>query len=346
VKQIKEILYNRKWRGILLGALFILSLWFIKNFLLTGDPLFPAFAGKLGVFNWNPELEKVILKTSSSLTAAKFFKYMNFFFIWPGINAAKYVILTIAFFPLIIFRYSMKSEIDKSLIFELSFWLGVSLLTVMGICFVAWQDPRAYRYLIGVLSFTAVFSIHFILRYVFNIRKKILLCSVMLILPLMAGANEGYKIIYQAGGGLEVPALRDNIDVILNIAHTDLVIKKHYPNVASILNVINENEGKMAKSAWDINSFDLNFPAFFLPVRPVVSLWASTIIKWDSYSSDSLIVNDLRSFGIEWIMEMREGKLVFLPIEEYAREAARYERYPKTTSFDYGFPEELTRVVY
>lgn len=108
-----------------------------------------------------------------------------------------------------------------------------------------------------------------------------------------------------------------------------------------MLGGIRANKEKFDSSAWfmdDITS------AFLMPDRPGISLLFTTTIKWDSYAQEALVINDLRKNGIKWVMTFNKNSFVFLPIEEFAREAIKFDRSPKKTLFDYGFPEELTRI--
>ena len=80
------------------------------------------------------------------------------------------------------------------------------------------------------------------------------------------------------------------------------------------------NQEKVSSAAWDAGT-GMNLPAFLLPVKPVISPWLSTIIKWDSYESEEPIVSDLRRHGIDWVMSLASDKVVFLSSGEYARTA-------------------------
>lgn len=340
LNRIKEVYYNKKFLVAILVSLFIMSLWYIKNILATADPVFPIFADKLHIFNWTSNAVGVFVKIFGGIKPSQFIKYMNFLFIWPGINAAKYVIIVISLLPLILGIAIARFKINLDTILELCFWLGLSVLTIMGICLFCHQDPRFYRFPLGILSFSAVFSIHFVLKCCFNIRKKIILGIVILLLSL-----PGYKIIYQQGGYFRRPTLKENMDVLFNRIHMDYAINKHYPQIPVILKGLNENKEKVSLSAWDAGT-GFNLPAFLLPERPIVSLWATTIIKWDSYNKEESIINDLKEYGLKWVMSVRNDKLTFIPIEEYAREAVKYERFPKKIFWDYGFPAELANIVY
>jgi len=345
VRRILNLVFNRKLITILLLGLFFASLWYLKNLLVTGDPVFPIFAGKLRIFNWVPWQEHAFLKIFSVLKPMKFLKFMNFFFIWPGINAAKYVIIMISFLPLLLMIYArMDKAVNRDILLELSFWLGISILVITGTCLTTWQDPRVYRYSIGILSFTAVLSTHFILSECLKIRNKIILYGIILTLPLLGGANEGYKIIYKIDSSFKMPTLKENIGVITNKIHMDYIINKHHPEIPTIINSLNNNTEKLSQAAWDMNSFKDAFPAFLLPVRPAVSFFYNAVISWDSYTNKDMIARDLRKNGIEWIMKLEDNKIVFISVNDYAQDALRYERNPKKIYYDYSFPAELVDI--
>jgi hypothetical protein len=138
-----------------------------------------------------------------------------------------------------------------------------------------------------------------------------------------------------------MPSFRDNLAVLRDEIHLADVLEKHYPEAVRIRKALEGNWDRVEKAAWDGGN-GVNFPAFLLPVRPLVSLWLTTIIKWDSYGREELIVKNLRNFGIEWVMDFEEDKLVFLSPEDYAKKAVGYDRYPKTIYFPYNLPPELT----
>jgi len=179
-----------------------------------------------------------------------------------------------------------------------------------------------------------------VLKYCFNIRKEVFLTGVIMLLAL-----QGFKIIYQAGGNFQRPTIKENADVLLNKVHMDYAIKKHYPQIPVILEGLKQNEEKVKRAAWDAGG-GVNLPFFLLIDRPMVSLWLTTIIKWDSYNDERLIINDLKQHDIEWIMRVKDGKLFFMPIKDYAREVVNCERYPKRIYYDYGFPPELAVISY
>lgn len=335
-EKIKEILKCKKYTYAILIALLLMSLSYIKNFIITGDPAFPLFAGRLHVFGWTIEKQKVYSQFVGGIgmNPLKLIKYMSYLFIWPGINSAKYTLISIIILPFTILVYSIRQKIDREEVIELCFWLGVSILLLFGLCLAVWQHPRYYRFLICLFSFATILSLRFIIKYVFGIKNEFIFISVILLF-----AFQGYSIINQGGAITNRPTIKENVDILLNRMRMNYIIKKHHPEVYIALKGLTENKDKINSSAW----FN-NINGFLLPDRPVVSLLYSTTIKWDSYSNENLIVNDLNKMGIKWIMTLRDNRLIFLTAEEFAKEAIKFDRQPKKIEEDYGFPEELTRI--
>jgi len=172
MEKIKGIFLNKRALFAILTASFITLLIFIKNHMATGLATFPIFAGHFNIFNWSPQMSDVFIQIAGGLTVPLFMKYMSYLFVWPGIMAAKYVIVVILFLPLIFVVSLLRSQIDKEAILELCFWLGMSILLVMGICLANHQDPRYYRYAIAVMSFASIFSIHYILTNCLRIQRN------------------------------------------------------------------------------------------------------------------------------------------------------------------------------
>ena len=99
------------------------------------------------------------------------------------------------------------------------------------------------------------------------------------------------------------------------------------------------------KGAWDTGVAGVTpLSAFLLPIRPQVGLWHTTVVQWDSYNNPESVVTDLENYGIKWIMRVKDGRLIFLSLEEYAKEAVLYDRHPKKFFYDYGFPRELSEM--
>lgn len=345
-KKFKEIFSNKTWLFCLIGACLVTSLWFLKNLILSGNPLFPMLAGKFGTFNWVPELESVSLKRAFYISPMKLFKFLSYFFVWPGLNVAKYVFFFIICLPLFMVRIFLRERFDRELLLGLSFWLGLSLLSIIGICFTGWQDPRAYRYLSAVLAFSVVLSVSYIFTEVFGIRNKIIIGCFIILLALVGSRNEGIRVISMSKGGLEFPTFKENFDVLSNKIHTDYAIKKYYPAVSEINKVLDENKEKLDNLAWDLDPLGAYVSAFILPIKSVVSLELNALIGWDSYKSSSLIEDDLRKYGIEWVITRDSDRFVVISMSDYAKRATKLNKYPKYTNYDYGFPEELKKIVY
>lgn len=345
-QRIKDIFSRKERLYCLIGACFISGLWLLKNLLLCGNPLFPMLAGKLGTFNWTTPLEAVSLKRAFYISPMKLFKFLSYFFIWPGVAVAKYVFFCLTLLPLFILKVFLREKFDKEALLGFSFWLGLSLLSIIGICFTGWQDPRAYRYLIAVFSFTTVLSISYIFTEVLHIRKKIVIGCVIILLAAAGGRNEGLRVMKMTAGGLEFPTFGENMGVITDRLHADYAVKKHYPAVSEINKVLKDNKDKLKKLAWDQDCLGPYTSAFVLPISTVVSLQLNALIKWDSYESPELIENDLREYGIDWVITRKDDKFVIISSADYAKMAVKFERYPRYTNYDYGFPEELKKIQY
>lgn len=341
IAQLKLIFKHKRYVYFLAFSLGAVSLWYLKNAIVTRDPFFPILAGHFKSLGWTIEQEKMFGKVFAGLKPLVIVKYLNFLFVWPGVNPAKYVIFSVSFFPLIILLNFLKSKkINMENITELCYWAGISILSVIGLCLASWQDPRPYRFPIGIFSITAVLFMRYILNDCFNIKKELFVAGIVII-----SAIPGYKIIFNNGDEFfKRPTLRENIGVITNKIHMEYIVKKHIPYLDGVLQDIEKNKDKVEKSAWEMED---NSNAFLLPLslRPIINLWLSTTIHWDSYSNKDSILNDLSKHNIEWILKVGNGgKLLIIPAVEYANEAVKYNRYPKKVYFDYGFPEELTKI--
>jgi len=338
-KKIKALWSNPAWRWSLLTAGIFCLLWYVKNWIVTGDPFFPVFAGKFQVFGWTLQQERISFKYIGGRDFLTIMKYLSFLFIWPGIEAAKLVFMALIFWPVVIVCGLLRRRFDEARVVEGSFWLGFSVLGLIGLCLACHQEPRYYRYLIAIFSFTAVFIFHQMADCCLHYRR---LSVVGIILCLFALTQ--YRIITSQRGFFMRPSVQENMAVLTDKIHSGYVLKKYFPKVLSIFESCVQNKNKLALSAWD--GYSANLPKFFLPDRPMVSVWQTTLIKWDSYEKAEDIFRDLREANIFWIMRMGDKEWEYVPIAEYAKEAAQYDRFPKTTLYDYGFPEELTSVRY
>jgi len=325
----------------MLASLFFASLWYLKNFIVTGNPVFPILAGNMKTFGFTPEQGKVIYKLAGGISPGLFVKYMSYLFIWPGINAAKIVIITICFLPISLFLIYARNKEDKDLLMELFFWLSLCLLAAMGTSLACHWEPRYHRYPIAIMAFTAVISIQFIFTAI-GIKNKFIIGTLMLLLALKGGFNEGYKVIFDSGGFFIRPSFKENADTLLNKIHTDYAMRKVCPQIDNIINSLRDNSEKVSTAAWDVTSF--SFPLFLLPVRPLVSPWLNTTISWNSYESADLVISDLKKHNIDWIMQMQSGKLIFIPIKQYAQEIVKLDRHPSKKWATYDLPPELAEI--
>ena len=343
INKCQTIVRDKKQLFVLLVSVVVLLMWYIKNQLAVGLATFPVFAGRLGVLGWNPEMVSIFFKAYTiPIEPIKFFKYMSYFFVWPGVKAAKIVIMTVSFLPFFLLVASSKRNFRHDRVFELCYWLFISIGVVAGLCFVSFVDPRHYRYGIAILAFTSIFSIDYIFNDVIGLKKRFLIGLVILAL-----SASGYKTIFDQGGAFQRPSLKDNLNVILNKIHLSDVVEKHYPANKVVMDSYQENKEKILNGAWDIGVAGVTpFSAFLLPTRPQVGLWNTTLVRWNSYNDEELIVKDLHEAGLKWIMRVKEQSLQFLSLEEYAKEAVKYDRKPQKIFYNYGFPEELTKVNY
>jgi len=342
VEKVRGILRQKRLLIILGAAIFITSLWYIKNFIVTGCPTFPIFAGQMGIFNWTPEMAQNFSKVFCVLTPTKFLKFFSYFWIWHGVLPSKLLFLVVVFLPIIILVSVIRTSIDKEAIFELGYWLGLCLLGLASVCLVCFCDPRIYRYLLPLFSFSFVYSIVFILQKCLGLNKKfifgvgsIMLCFVFLGLTIYAKK----QIPCQSAG------IKDNIGVILNKIHAEDVKKEYYPKNFLALEAIKTQSEKFQTAAWDIGrGGDNPFSAFWLPVKPQVGLWSTTVIRWDSYNNEDLIVKDLKDYGLQWVISGEGNGVAFLTLEDYAQKASQQERYPSSVYYNYGFPQELADI--
>lgn len=343
LKIIGDLFRSRKYMVILGFAWAFTALWYFKNWLVTGDPAFPVLAGRFHAFGWTYDQWNVFVKVRGGLGPATIVKYLNYLFIWPGIAAAKYIMIAVTFLPLIILGVGLKSRLEKDDILELSFWLSLSVLMVFGICLSNHQDPRYYRYAIAIMSFSVVLVFNFVFKNYIGAKWRTLTLSIMLVIPLLGGMNEGFKIIFFSSGPFKYPSLADNLNVIRNKIHMGDVIERYYPQTNLIRRGLQENQAKSNRAAWNAASLRI-FSYFLMPAKPVISLSQTNVIKWDSYDSESSIVRDLKNFGIDWLIECKDGELRFTSAEDYAKVAVQFDRHPKNILYDYGFPPELSEI--
>ncbi len=324
----------------------ILSMWFLRNYLMTGDPIYPGYAGQLHAFGWTQEKQAVFMQVMGGISVNVFLKYMSFLFIWPGIKAAKLVLILVYVFPMALFFLNDKVwDHEKDKIKEIGFWLGTSMLVLLGICMMSHQDSRFYRYPIAIFSFTAVFGWYFFL--VKLCRLPTLLAAVLLLaFAALNTGNEGYHIAFAQGGNEHYPTIKENMAILKGQLFTRQAIEESYPAVEKVLQLAQKDPDKFSRGALDMDgSFGFNTPQFWLPRRPVASLWCSNLAHWDSYGDPKKIVRDFHDQHIDWVIAMdQDGVWGFIPVEEFANGLSGQMRYPSKKFFAYSHIPELDDV--
>ncbi|MFC1510384.1 hypothetical protein ACFL49_01870 [Candidatus Omnitrophota bacterium] len=337
-KIMGEVFCNKKNRIVLGGAIIFMCIWFLKNLIITGNPVFPVFAGKLKTFGWTPEQGEFFMKFVGGLKAPKTLKYFSFLLIWPGIVAAKYVLIAILSFPLLTCRSKPLTEEQRKANLFFGYWVATSTLMLFSLCLASWQDPRSYRFLIGVFAFTSVLFLRMVLENAFHIKNEFIKGVIILCLAI-----PGYSIIYSGQVMRDIPTIQENIGVLLNKIQMKDIIAKHYPDLEKQKHALEKNKEKIQASAW---ATIVNTSAFFLPDLPRI-IWVSSTIRWGDYDSKELVLKRLQSLGIKWvIIASKEDGLQFVPVSEYVSTMSLYNRKPNKTLYDYGFPAELTRIVW
>lgn len=340
---LSAVVRNRAWGIICLGSLMIALLWYLKNWIVTGLPTFPALAGTFNAFGWTPERQAVWLRIQGPLSLAKTLKYLTFFFVWPGVVPAKYVIIMILIWPLVLFVSSLRNCVDNRSVQEVSYWLLVCLIAIIGTCLAFWQDPRYYRYPIALMAFTSVFGLDHIARNAVGLRSTAMIGVALLIL-----ASPGYGIMWQQGGGFSYPTIADNLAVFSNSLSTAQVMQQRYPKSLLASREAFLHPVEYERAAWDTDMGEGNkaLSSFLLPLRPQVGLWTTNIIKWQSYSNANQSAAELSRYGVDWIFRVSDGGFRLLSSGEYALEAEKFDQFPDHTTWDYGFPAELVKVEY
>ena len=332
---IREIIKERRWAVAVLGALIVSLLWYLKNYIMTGTPVFFRLAGHAGTFGWTVEQERVFTEIFGGLSLATSLKYLSFSFIWPGIMASKYIGAVISLLPLILIFAGLRNKLEKDKLLEWFFWLGLAVLGMLATCVAVHYDPRYYRYLIGVFAFTSILSAHHVLNDFLGLKTKHFFHFLVIAMGL-----PGYSVMFDSG--MRRPTIQENIGVLANKLHIDSAIKKHWPDYDEIVDLLNKNPEKFNSMAWHMPE-DIELPAFFLPVKPVLGLWRNSLIRWDSYENEELVLADLHRHGIQWIvMKNTGGGYSFQSSQDAVKKIMDVKRYRTKGFYDYGFPSEFT----
>ncbi len=339
---LRRILSNPKSILMLCASTMILSFWFLRSWLVTGCPTFPIFAAEFNALNWTQEMQNVFMVIFGKLSFGELIKYASYFFIWPGVAAAKYIFLSLLILPAVILWSASHSKSTAEEMSHLGYWLILSLLVVLGIAFAQFIDPRVYRYGIAVLAFAFIIVVDFIFTRAFTLNNKTIPILFLIVLALPAG-----RIILADGGSSKWPTVADNLAVLTNRLHFTQVRDRYFPdNRIAEASLLIEPK-KFNQVAYDTGVAGVNkLSAFLLPTMPQIGLWHTTVVRWESYKDEALIVDDLKQAGIHSILRVQNEKLTFLSPEDYAREAINYQRRPEKIFYNYGFPEELSRVKY
>ncbi len=340
--KLKILFTTKNWVVAFVVMSGLCSLWYIKNTINTGLPTFPILAGHFGTLGWSPEKSEFFMFAAGGISPAKFFKYASYFFIWPGIKAAKIVGLAVSGLPLILLVASVKSKEYEGMFQELCYWLGISFLILMGTCLASHQDPRYYRFGIAINAVGVVFAIHFIFTHCLRIKTRLIIGALIFFLGL-----SGITMVKRYKGSFNRSSPKDNLNVLLNKLHMDDIIARHYPDNLKVKSAFEKNVEKLPKAAWNMHSRS-GLSTFLQPIKPQVGFWYTSIVHWDSYDDPNKIIEDIKAFDIEWIMDVdtKSQEFVFLSLEEYAQIATKYNRFPETIGFPYDMPAELIETKY
>ena len=341
--KIINIWNHRQYLYLFLGSAFFVSLWYWKNYFITGVPTFPILAGQLGIWGWNIQMTDVFNKVyAGGLNIELIIKYISYLFIWSGVLTAKIVILFILSLPFILIVSLVRSNIEKETLIQLAYWFSLSVLFIIGLCLASFVDPRHYRYGTAIFVVAAVVMMDYIFMALGGAKGR--LVSIFLLICVAWGSS---WIIFAQGGHLKRPAIADNIAVLTNRLHFNDILERYYPDNIIAINGYRANPEKAKEAAWDTGvGGKTRFSAFLLPVQPQVGLWHTTVVGWESYDDQTLVVKDLLSYGIKWIMRVKDGQLIFISPDEYAQEVVAYDRFPSEKFYNYGFPSELSTVKY
>jgi len=190
IKTLRSVFTDR--RNVIIFCVFLLItlLHFIKNWIATGWPIFPVYAGHLNIFNRGIERDIVFAQIARGVSWRQLLRYTGFLFTWSKMRPAFWVFIAAFFLPLINIGI-VKRNISSEKIKEFSWWLAVSFFSIVGLCLANHQDPRYYVYAIGAVSFCAVFSWDLILGDIFYLRKRL---SIIITITILFFSFKGAKI--------------------------------------------------------------------------------------------------------------------------------------------------------
>lgn len=322
---------------------FIALLWFIKNWLATGWPFMPMFAGQFHILNRNPEMEQVFFQLMRGATWPEFLKYNGVLFLWHGMRPAYWIYLSCCLLPAIFLGIQFKKDIPAEKIREFAYWLAASFFGIMGMSLICHTDPRQYVFVIGILAFSAVLVWDFLLTHFFRLQKHYRAIAQGLI--LVYSVQGAYLSVVQIGGRFDLPTMQQNVMVLADRLHTADVIEKYYPYNALVAQAFKQYPQRMAKAAY-YYYINTAYSPYLEPPRPVVSLFLTSVVRWESYEKPELVIEDLKRHDIQYVLDFKDDQVVFQSPEEFARLAVTLDRFPVETLATYNLPPDLKSVDY
>ena len=339
LKIFKTILKDKRKVIALAIFIFISLLIFIKNWLATGWPFFPMFSGYFNILDRDLQMEQVFAQIIRGTTPRQFLKYVGFLFIWHGMRPAHWFYLSFCFLPVIFLGITLKKNIPAEKIKEFPYWMAASFFGMAAICLINHTDPRQYVFVIGILTFSAIFIWDFILVHFLQLGKRFKILVQIII--LFAGVQGANIFISMIGGGFKLPTLKENWKVITNKLHTADIISRYYRHTNTINAFFESHPEIINKAAYYFHITTGQYSFYLVPECPSIAIYVTSIVRWKSYENPNLILEDLRRHDIEHIVTIKDDKVVLLSPEEFAQKAVETDRFPKQTLQEYGFPYEL-----
>lgn len=337
---IKIIYKQRRWVFGLCISVAICLMWLVKNFFATGNPFFPALAGELKTLNWSKAMATTFIHYfPGPMEINLIFKYLSYLFIWSGVNALKLVWLLIVALPFCFLFASRSKAVNIEEFREVCFWLSICIIIIVGTCMASFPDPRMFRYGIAVMAVATIFSLDFILKQCFHFHKSLASLVILVV------AFQGWGILKAQGGDAHYPTIAQNCDVLLNRLHMRNILPTYYPSQETVVKEFEAQKEQLNGAAWDAGIGGVtSLSAFLLPTLPQIGIWHTSTVSFDSYADAKLVEQELRAAGIIWVLGVSNGHLNIESIQQYAKRAQAFERFPKTLFYNYGFPDELIRI--
>jgi hypothetical protein len=345
IEKVKELLRQPRWWVVLLAAVVLTGLWYLKSWIATGLPAFPIMAGKFGVLGWEPELEKQFSTVMTGpLNINQILKYFSYLIVWPGIHVGKIVAILLILLPVLsAISFARVKPKDGESLGELGYWLTLCIIIVAGICMVSFVDPRHYRYAIAVMAFAGILGLRFILLNLMRLPSGLVSFLVVIIFAWP------WHIMIEQDGPYKRPSIKDNLAVLTDKINTDDIIDRYYPDnrrVDQQLTDNNVNKERSLRGAWDIGIGGYTkLSAFLLPIKPQVGVWFTTVVRFSSMNDEKKITADLeRHTGFDWVMSFKDDELIFESKQDYARRIKDIDLHLDELFYNYGFPAELSVV--